>query len=88
VLTVFIAWVMALGIAGVFSAVIFLITKYGVIRRCNPVKWSFISVLIYFIITSSLIASKSPLFVSLRLFIADRIYILSAYYLEVYLGRY
>ena len=57
---VFVAWVSAPGIAGCFSAIIFLITKYGVMRRRNPVKWSFVSVPIYFIITSSLIASTQP----------------------------
>lgn len=38
---VFAAWGIAPGIAGGFGAIIFLITKYGVMRRKNPAKWSF-----------------------------------------------
>jgi solute carrier family 20 (sodium-dependent phosphate transporter) len=56
---VFIAWVSAPGIAGVFAAIIFLTTKYGVMKRRSPVKKAFVSVPIYFFITSSLLASKS-----------------------------
>jgi sodium-dependent phosphate transporter len=39
--SVFAAWGIAPGISGCFAAIIFMITKYGVMRRSNPVKWSF-----------------------------------------------
>jgi sodium-dependent phosphate transporter len=44
---VFAAWGIAPGISGVFGAIVFLITKYGVMRRSNPVKMSFVMVPIY-----------------------------------------
>lgn len=53
---VFAAWGIAPGISGVFGAIIFLITKYGVMRRNNPVKKAFIMVPIYFFLTSFLLA--------------------------------
>ncbi|KAF2733361.1 phosphate transporter [Polyplosphaeria fusca] len=53
---VFAAWAIAPGIAGVFGAAIFLITKYGVMRRNNPVKKAFIAVPIYFFVTAALLA--------------------------------
>ncbi|KAF2871338.1 phosphate-repressible phosphate permease-like protein [Massariosphaeria phaeospora] len=53
---VFAAWAIAPGIAGGFGAIIFLATKYGVMRRSNPVKKAFIAVPIYFFITSALLA--------------------------------
>jgi len=56
---VFAAWAIAPGIAGVFGAIIFLITKYGVMLRKNPVKKAFITVPIYFAITSGLLTSKT-----------------------------
>ncbi|KAF2111235.1 phosphate transporter [Lophiotrema nucula] len=52
---VFAAWAIAPGIAGCFGAIIFLLTKYGVMRRKNPVKKAFIAVPIYFFITSALL---------------------------------
>ena len=55
---VFAAWAIAPGIAGSFGAIIFLITKYGVMLRKNPVKKAFFSVPIYFGITSALLACK------------------------------
>lgn len=82
--TVFVAWVTAPGIAGCFGAIIFLITKYGVMRRRNPVKWSFVSVPIYFIITSSLIASKTAFMLKFGSK-ADRFN--SAHHLEGHLGH-
>ncbi|OCL14993.1 putative phosphate-repressible Na+/phosphate cotransporter Pho89 [Glonium stellatum] len=52
---VFAAWAIAPGIAGAFGAIIFLITKYGVMLRRNPVKSAFITVPVYFGITSGLL---------------------------------
>lgn len=54
---VFLAWVTAPGIAGIFGATIFLCTKYGVLRRKNPVMAAFIAVPIYFAITSGILTS-------------------------------
>ncbi|KAF1937581.1 phosphate-repressible phosphate permease-like protein [Clathrospora elynae] len=52
---VFAAWGIAPGIAGGFGAIIFLITKHGVMRRKNPVMKAFIMVPIYFFLTSFLL---------------------------------
>ncbi|OAL04221.1 phosphate-repressible phosphate permease-like protein [Phaeosphaeriaceae sp. SRC1lsM3a] len=53
---VFAAWGIAPGISAGFGAIIFLITKYGVMRRSNPVKMAFIMVPLYFFLTSFLLA--------------------------------
>ncbi|EOA84057.1 uncharacterized protein SETTUDRAFT_155366 [Exserohilum turcica Et28A] len=53
--SVFAAWAIAPGIAGGFGAIIFLITKYGVMRRNNPVYKAFFMVPIYFFVTSFLL---------------------------------
>ncbi|KAI8933288.1 hypothetical protein NX059_009915 [Plenodomus lindquistii] len=53
---VFAAWGIAPGISACFGAIIFLITKYGVMRRNNPVKMAFIMVPLYFFLTSFLLA--------------------------------
>ncbi|KAF3045880.1 Na+/Pi symporter [Didymella heteroderae] len=53
---VFAAWGIAPGISGVFGAIIFLITKYGVMRRKNPVKKAFVMVPLYFFLTAFLLA--------------------------------
>lgn len=55
---VFAAWAIAPGISGAFGAIIFTITKYGVLKRENPVKAAFVMVPIYFGITSGIMASK------------------------------
>jgi sodium-dependent phosphate transporter len=55
---VFAAWAIAPGIAGCFGAIIFLCTKYGVMKRKNPVRAAFISVPIYFALTSGILCSK------------------------------
>lgn len=52
---VFAAWAIAPGIAGIFASIIFLATKYGVMRRKNPVKMAFIAVPFYFFLTSALL---------------------------------
>jgi sodium-dependent phosphate transporter len=49
------SWVIAPAIAGGFAAVIFLITKYGVLKRSNPLKCGFIMVPVYFGITSGIL---------------------------------
>jgi sodium-dependent phosphate transporter len=54
--SVFAAWGIAPGISGAFGAIIFLATKYGVMRRKNPVKMSFFMVPVYFFLTSFLLA--------------------------------
>ncbi|KAF2827022.1 phosphate transporter [Ophiobolus disseminans] len=53
---VFAAWGIAPGISAVFGAIIFLITKHGVMRRNDPVKKAFIMVPLYFFLTSFLLA--------------------------------
>lgn len=58
---VFAAWAIAPGVAGAFGAIIFSITKYGVLKRENPVKAAFIMVPIYFAITSGILTSKLPI---------------------------
>jgi phosphate/sulfate permease len=57
---VFAAWAIAPGISGCFGAVIFLITKYGVMRRKHPVKKAFITIPMYFAVTSGLLTSMLP----------------------------
>ncbi|OCK91135.1 phosphate transporter [Cenococcum geophilum 1.58] len=52
---VFAAWAIAPGITGAFGTIIFLITKYEVMLRKNPVKKAFITVPIYFATTSGLL---------------------------------
>ncbi|KAG9771341.1 Phosphate-repressible phosphate permease pho-4 [Exophiala dermatitidis] len=55
VVQVFLAWVIAPVLAGCFGSIVFLITKYGVMLRKNPVYKAFITVPIYFGITSALL---------------------------------
>lgn len=55
---VFAAWLVAPGIAACFGAMLFLITKYGVLRRKSPVKAAFIMVPIYFGFTAGILTSK------------------------------
>ncbi|KAH7397775.1 phosphate-repressible phosphate permease-like protein [Cadophora sp. MPI-SDFR-AT-0126] len=52
---VFAAWAIAPGIAGIFGALIFLVTKYGVLKTKNPVRNAFISVPIYFAFTTGIL---------------------------------
>ncbi|KAF2467938.1 phosphate-repressible phosphate permease-like protein [Lindgomyces ingoldianus] len=53
---VFAAWAIAPGIAGAFGSIIFLITKFGVMRRSNPAKKAIMTVPVYFFLTSALLA--------------------------------
>ncbi|KAF1986501.1 putative phosphate-repressible Na+/phosphate cotransporter Pho89 [Aulographum hederae CBS 113979] len=52
---VFAAWAIAPGIAGAFASIIFLITKFGVMKRSNPVRNAFFTVPVYFFLTSALL---------------------------------
>ncbi|KAH8816133.1 phosphate-repressible phosphate permease-like protein [Xylogone sp. PMI_703] len=52
---VFAAWAIAPGLAGCFGAIIFLVTKYAVMRRKNPVRAAFIMVPIYIAITTGIL---------------------------------
>lgn len=56
---VFIAWALAPLLSGIFGAIIFTITKYGVMARSNPVMKALITIPVYFGITSALLTSKS-----------------------------
>ncbi|KIW41575.1 uncharacterized protein PV06_07124 [Exophiala oligosperma] len=55
VVSVFLAWIIAPFCAGGFSSIIFLVTKYGVMIRRNPLMKALVSIPIYFGITSALI---------------------------------
>jgi len=55
VVQVFLAWIIAPGLAGCFAAIIFLITKYGVMLRRNPVWKALFLVPVYFGITAMLL---------------------------------
>lgn len=52
---IFASWFIAPAISGGFAAIIFLITKYGVLKRENPLKWGFIMVPMYFGLTSGIL---------------------------------
>jgi sodium-dependent phosphate transporter len=58
VVQVFLAWIFAPILAGCFASIVFLITKYGVLLRKNPIMKGFIAIPIYFGITSALLTSK------------------------------
>lgn len=55
VVQVFLAWIIAPGIAGIFGAIMFLITKFGVMLRKDPVKMALFAIPAYFWLTASLI---------------------------------
>lgn len=55
VVQVFLAWIIAPGLAGAFGSIIFLITKYGVMLRRNPVWKAFFLVPVYFGLTACLL---------------------------------
>lgn len=52
---IFASWFVAPAIAGAFASIIFLITKYGVLKRSNPLRWGFIMVPMYFGLTSGIL---------------------------------
>lgn len=49
------SWFVAPAIAGGFATIIFLITKYAVLKRKNPLKWGFLMVPMYFGLTSGIL---------------------------------
>lgn len=55
VVSVFLAWIIAPGLAGAFASIIFLVTKYGVMLRSKPVWKGLLAVPVYFGITASLL---------------------------------
>lgn len=55
VASVFATWAIAPGLAGIFAALIFLITKYSVLRRKNAPMAAIVTVPIYFALTTGLI---------------------------------
>ncbi|KAK4446596.1 phosphate-repressible phosphate permease [Podospora aff. communis PSN243] len=55
VVQVFLAWIIAPGLSGIFGAIIFTITKYGVMLRKNPVWKAFFLVPLYFGVTACLL---------------------------------
>jgi sodium-dependent phosphate transporter len=58
VVQVFLAWIFAPIISCCFASIIFLVTKYAVLLRQNPVMKGFVAVPIYFGITSALLTSR------------------------------
>lgn len=52
---IFASWIIAPAISGCFAAIIFSITKYGVLKRKNPLKWGMVMVPVYFAITSGIL---------------------------------
>jgi sodium-dependent phosphate transporter len=52
---VFAAWLIAPCISGAFGAILFMITKYGVLRSKNPVIAGMVSIPVYFALTSGII---------------------------------
>jgi sodium-dependent phosphate transporter len=55
VVQVFLAWIIAPGLSGIFASIIFLVTKYGIMLRRNPVLWALRTLPIYFGLTASLL---------------------------------
>lgn len=56
VVTVFLAWIVAPCISAGFASVIFMITKFGILLRNNPVMKGFVTIPLYFGITAALLA--------------------------------
>ena len=57
VVSVFVAWIIAPCLAGVFAAILFTITKYLVMLRKDPVKWAFFLIPFYFGTTAALLTT-------------------------------
>ncbi|KAL2174081.1 phosphate-repressible phosphate permease [Thermothelomyces heterothallicus CBS 202.75] len=55
VVQVFLAWIIAPGLAGCFAAIIFLLTKYMVLIRSNSALWALRVVPFYFALTAMLL---------------------------------
>ena len=52
---IFAAWGIAPAIAGSFAAIVFSITKYGVLKRRNPFLAGLVSIPFYFALTSGIL---------------------------------
>jgi hypothetical protein len=52
---IFAAWVIAPGIAGCFGAILYLITKYGVLKRKNSFRKGLYYIPVYFALTSGVL---------------------------------
>ena len=52
---VFAAWVIAPAIAGAFGAIVFLITKYGVMKRKDSLRAGLWMIPLYFAVTSGIL---------------------------------
>lgn len=52
---VFAAWFIAPGIAGAFAIIIFMITKYGVLKRRNPLMAGLWMIPVYFFATTAIL---------------------------------
>lgn len=57
VVSVFLAWIIAPCLAGMFAAILFTTTKYLVMLRKDPVKWAFFLIPFYFGMTASLLTT-------------------------------
>ncbi|KAK0745752.1 phosphate-repressible phosphate permease [Schizothecium vesticola] len=57
VVSIFMAWIIAPCLAGLFAAILFTITKYVVMLRKDPVKWAFFLTPFYFGMTASLLTT-------------------------------
>lgn len=55
VVQVFLGWIIAPALAGIFGAILFTITKYAVMLRKDPVKMAFFAIPMYFWLTASLL---------------------------------
>ncbi|RYP69035.1 hypothetical protein DL770_008313 [Monosporascus sp. CRB-9-2] len=55
VVSVVMAWILAPGLSGIFAALVFSITKYGVMLRKNPVMMALALVPVYFSVTACLL---------------------------------
>lgn len=60
VVQVFLAWVIAPLLAGVAGAIIFLITKYGILLQKDPALKALYTIPFYFFLTTGLLTSMSP----------------------------
>ncbi|KAK3642240.1 Na+/Pi symporter [Elasticomyces elasticus] len=52
---VFAAWVIAPGVAGIFGAIVFTISKYTILKRKNPLKFGLIMMPIFFAFTAGVL---------------------------------
>ncbi|KAG8823643.1 Na+/Pi symporter [Serendipita sp. 401] len=52
---IFAAWAIAPGVAGALAAILFLITKYGVMKRANSLRNGLVAIPFYFALTSGIL---------------------------------